>query len=75
VCEFAPVAEDAAEQSGPESDGAGSVCDFGIESEPDENGEGDQGSAPGNGIDCARGERGAEHDKPGEHAVMLRSAA
>ena len=40
-CEFAPVAEEAAEQARPEGDGAGSVCDFGIESEPDENGEGE----------------------------------
>jgi len=41
VLELFTIAEKAAKQPGPQSDGAGAVCDFRIETEPDEDREGD----------------------------------
>ncbi len=69
VLEFFAITEQSAKQPGPQRDGAGAVRDFRIETEPDEDRESDQRAAPGNGIDHARCECGAEHGKPGERRI------
>ena len=72
MLEFFAITEETAEETGPERDGAGSIGDFRIESEPDQNRKRQQRSAPGDGIDRARRKRSAEHDKHGEetHRVI-----
>ena len=72
VFELFAITEQAAEESGPERDGAGPISDFRIEPEPDQDRKCQECSSSGNGIDRARCKRGAQHDKRGEETHRYR---
>ena len=69
--ELFTITKETAKETGPERNSAGTISDFRIETEPYQNRERQERPTAGNGIDRARCERGAQHDKRGEETHRL----